>query len=120
MPISRRQPFERSFGVRQDDSLVSRLILACGTVLLIVLLLAQPVVADAPAKTDPAFEAKLADIDARAGRIQDYTARFEQQKYTALLRKPLVSSGVVKVLGPVVRWDTEKPEPAVLHTDVLT
>ena len=73
--------------------------------------------ADAPARLDPAFEAKLTDIDARAGKIQDYVARFEQHKYTALLRKPLVSTGTVRVLGPVVRWDTEKPDPAVLHAD---
>lgn len=70
----------------------------------------------APA-TDPVLEAKLKEIDARADKIKDYVARFEQQKYTALLRKPLISTGVVRVLGPVVRWDTEKPDPAVLHAD---
>lgn len=88
-----------------------------GVAFAILFAISLPAAADVPAKPDPALEAKLADIDTRAGKIQDYTARFEQQKYTALLRKPLVSSGVVKVLGPVVRWDTEKPDPAVLHAD---
>lgn len=63
---------------------------------------------------DPATEAKLVDIDARAGKIRDYAARFEQRKYTALLRKPLVSGGRVRSVGTVVRWDTETPEPSVL------
>jgi outer membrane lipoprotein-sorting protein len=59
----------------------------------------------------------LDDIDRRAGQAQDLTGRFEQQKFTALLKKPLVSSGRVRMKGPVVRWDTEVPEPAVLHSD---
>lgn len=69
------------------------------------------------ATLDAATEAALKDLDAKAGRIQDYTARFEQLKYTALLRKPLVSKGIVRVLGANVRWDTEVPDPAVLHAD---
>jgi outer membrane lipoprotein-sorting protein len=64
-----------------------------------------------------ATEAKLVDIDARAGQIRDYAARFEQKKYTALLRKPLVSAGRVRAVGPAVRWDTESPEPSVLYVD---
>ena len=72
---------------------------------------------DSQPALDPAFEARLKDIDARAGAVRDFAARFEQKKYTALLRKPLVSSGVVRVVGGTVRWDTERPEPAVLHAD---
>ena len=67
--------------------------------------------------TDPALEAKLADIDTRADKIQDFTANFEQKKYTALLRKPLLSGGVVRVQGAIVRWDTARPEPQVLFSD---
>src|SRR6476661_7617987 len=66
---------------------------------------------------DPALRARLDDIDRRAGEVRDLTARFEQQKFTALLKKPLVSSGRVRMKGSVVRWDTETPEPAVLHSD---
>jgi len=73
--------------------------------------------APASAPANPDFEKKLADIDTRAGKIQDFTARFEQQKFTALLRKPLLSSGTIRVVGALVRWDTEKPEPSVLYSD---
>jgi outer membrane lipoprotein carrier protein len=66
---------------------------------------------------DSGLRARLDDIDRRAGEVRDLTARFEQQKFTALLKKPLVSSGRVRMKGPVVRWDTEVPEPAVLHSD---
>lgn len=78
--------------------------------------LATPDTKPAPVP-DPAFEARLVDVDAKAGRVQDFAARFEQKKYTPLLRKPLVSSGVVRVLGGTVRWDTERPDPVVLHAD---
>ena len=66
---------------------------------------------------DSTFRAKLDDIDRRAGHTRDLTARFEQQKFTALLKKPLVSAGRVRMKGSVVRWDTESPEPVVLHSD---
>jgi outer membrane lipoprotein-sorting protein len=81
----------------------------------------QPITAPSAPSTAPALdaetEAKLVDIDARAGRIRDYAARFEQRKYTALLRKPLVSGGRVRSVGSTVRWDTETPEPSVLFVD---
>src|SRR5438552_3994802 len=63
------------------------------------------------------LRAKIDDIDRRAGRINDLTARFELHKFTALLKKPLVSSGRVRMKGSVVRWDTEATEPSVLHSD---
>ena len=66
---------------------------------------------------DSALNAKLADIDRRAADVRDLSARFEQKKFTALLKKPLVSSGRVRMKGSTVRWDTEVPEPAVLHSD---
>ena len=81
-----------------------------------MLLAPAPAPATQPA-ADPALDAKLADIDARAAKIQDFTARFEQQKFTALLRKPLLSSGTIRTVGPYVRWDTEKPESTVLYSD---
>ena len=76
-----------------------------------------PAPATSGTPADPALEARLDDIDRRAGQIQDLTARFDQQKFTALLKKPLMSSGRVRMKGAVVRWDTETPEPAVLHSD---
>lgn len=76
-----------------------------------------PTTGPAAAVADPTLAAKLADIDSRAGKIKDFIARFEQKKFTALLKKPLASSGTIRVAGPVVRWDTDKPDPAVLLSD---
>ena len=53
-------------------------------------------------------------IDARASKIATLSADFEQKKFTALLRKPLISNGHVRVKGAAMRWDTEKPEPTVM------
>jgi outer membrane lipoprotein-sorting protein len=73
---------------------------------------AQP--AAAPAPIDPALLKRLTEIDSRASQIKTLSANFEQKKFTALLRRPLVSSGKVKVKGATMRWDTEKPEPTVM------
>ena len=70
-----------------------------------------------PPAEDPALKKQLEAIDARAGKIKDFTADFRQEKFTSLLKKPLVSSGTVRVSGTVIRWDTQKPEPAVLYSD---
>src|SRR4051812_42708886 len=66
---------------------------------------------------DPALRRQLEEIDARAAKIKDFTADFRQEKFTALLKKPLVSTGLVRVTGPVIRWDTKDPDPAVLFSD---
>src|SRR5688572_14422969 len=66
---------------------------------------------------DPALTKQLESIDARAAKVKDFTADFVQEKFTTLLKKPLVSSGQVRVSGPVIRWDTRKPEAAVLYSD---
>ena len=73
--------------------------------------------AETSAASDKVLAAELDDIDRRAGQVKDLTAHFEQKKFTALLKKPLVSSGRVRMRGAMVRWDTEVPEPAVLHCD---
>jgi outer membrane lipoprotein-sorting protein len=59
----------------------------------------------------------LEDVDRRAGTAADLVGRFRQEKHTALLKKPLVSSGRIRMKGPVVRWDTESPQPGVLYSD---
>ena len=82
---------------------------------------AAPPAAEEPRKDPPTKDPELARqldaIDARAAKIKDFTARFRQEKFTALLKKPLVSTGRVRVATAAVRWDTEKPEPAVLFSD---
>ena len=67
--------------------------------------------------SDPALQKQLEDLDARAAKIKDFTADFRQEKFTALLKKPVVSTGVVRVAGSVIRWDTKKPAAAVLYSD---
>jgi outer membrane lipoprotein-sorting protein len=73
--------------------------------------------ADPPKPEDRALSKQLEEIDARGGKIKDFTSDFRQEKFTALLKKPLVSSGVVRVAGPVIRWDTKEPEAQVLYSD---
>lgn len=63
---------------------------------------------------DPALWKKLTEIDARAARIQSLSANFQQQKFTAILAQPLVSTGVVRIRGAIIRWDTVAPEKSVL------
>jgi outer membrane lipoprotein-sorting protein len=74
---------------------------------------AGPVRAEEPAT----LRAKLDDIDRRAAQVVDLSGRFRQEKHTALLKKPLVSSGRIRTRGAIVRWDTEAPETAVLYSD---
>ena len=71
----------------------------------------------APNPADEKLAAMLDDIDRRAGRAADLVGRFRQEKHTALLKKPMVSAGRIRMKGPVVRWDTESPEPGVLYSD---
>lgn len=66
---------------------------------------------------DATFLAAMEDIDRRAGRAADLVGRFRQEKHTALLKKPLVSAGRIRMKGNVVRWDTESPEAGVLYSD---
>jgi outer membrane lipoprotein-sorting protein len=70
-----------------------------------------------PATADSALWSQLNDIDARAGRIKSLSANFEQQKFTAMLRKPLTSTGNVRVRGAQMQWQTVQPEPSVLAID---
>ena len=91
-----------------------------GTLILIItfalLSAAAPLQGAEPAQ-DPELAKRLEAIDQRGSKIQDFTATFRQDKFTALLRKPLLSTGTVRVKGSSVRWDTEKPEPVVLFSD---
>lgn len=83
----------------------------------IVLICACLAAGPATPTTDPSLWTKLSEIDQRAGQIKSLSAQFDQQKFTALLRKPLESTGRIRIKGPVIRWDTVKPEPSVLFID---
>lgn len=67
------------------------------------------------APVDDALASELADVDQRAAEIRDLTAAFEERKYTALLKKPLVSKGRILVLDRTVLWETRQPH----HTQTL-
>jgi outer membrane lipoprotein-sorting protein len=86
--------------------------------LLLALINAAAEPASQPATADPALLSKLTQIDERAAKIQSLAADFVQQKFTALLTKPLASSGTIRIRGSTIRWDTNKPEPSVLLLDL--
>ncbi len=66
---------------------------------------------------DAALLKQLEALDERARRVRDLSGRFTQKKFTALLKKPLVSSGTLRVIGSRMRWDTLEPSPSVMTID---
>jgi outer membrane lipoprotein-sorting protein len=70
-----------------------------------------------PAGIDAELWRRMVQIDARAARIQDLSAEFEQKKFTPLLKKPMVSSGTVWARGAAMLWQTHQPEPTVMRVD---
>ncbi len=48
-------------------------------------------------------------IDRRAAEIEAVEARFTERRYTTLLRAPMESSGTIRAVAGVVRWDTTTP-----------
>ena len=63
---------------------------------------------------DPEFEKRLAAIDAAMEKIVDFKANFEQRKYSPLLKRPMVSSGVLTTKGRLVRWETTAPRKVII------
>ena len=70
-----------------------------------------------PDGIDASLWERMESIDAKAEAIEDLTANFEQQKFTPLLKKPLVSKGTVAARGSVMLWDTRAPEPTLMRVD---
>lgn len=66
---------------------------------------------------DKPLRDKLSQLDERSQKIEDLTANFTEQKFTVMLKKPLVSKGRVKVMGSRTRWDTTEPHATTLFTD---
>ncbi len=60
---------------------------------------------------------KLKQLDRQAKTIQDLTTEFVEEKFTTLLKKPLVSRGRVFVKGKRTRWQTTSPRESTLFTD---
>jgi outer membrane lipoprotein-sorting protein len=86
-------------------------------VILILAMLGIAQAAPSSQPTDPQLWKEMSVIDAVVGKIKDVSADFEQQKFTPLLKKPLISSG--HVLGKTDRtlWTTDKPEPTKMLVD---
>jgi outer membrane lipoprotein-sorting protein len=78
---------------------------------------AQSSPASAPAAIDRALLSQLTEIDKKAAAISDLRADFEQRKFTALLKKPLVSTGKLRIKGASMLWDTTAPEPTLMRID---
>ena len=51
----------------------------------------------------------LDSIDRRASEIEAVEARFTERRYTALLRAPMETSGTIRAVAGLVRWDTITP-----------
>lgn len=71
----------------------------------------------APSGLDAAMWKRMQLIDHAAAQIADLTADFEQQKQTALLKNPMVSTGTVWARGSEMLWNTRAPEPTIMHVD---
>src|SRR5262245_38808244 len=71
----------------------------------------------APSGIDPQLWSRMVEINQRGARIEHLTAEFSQEKFTPLLKRPLVSSGTITVSGRAMRWDTARPEPTVMRID---
>jgi len=66
---------------------------------------------------DEKLDDALRHLDEQSRRIEDLTADFVEQKFTAMLKEPLVSKGHVKVVGTCTRWDTTEPNATTMFTD---
>lgn len=65
------------------------------------------------------LDARLAALDQRAATTTDLTADFTEEKFTPLLKKPLRSTGTVRIVAGKTRWDTESPHPVQMLLDGL-
>ena len=65
----------------------------------------------------PDLERRLEVIDAATAKLVDFKADFEQKKFSPLLKKPMVSSGVLTSKGRLVRWETTQPRHVIILID---
>lgn len=83
--------------------------------------LGQPQTAapEATATVDAGW-AQLQRIATARPETVTYRARFEQKKFSPLLRDPIASRGLVQMAGGVARWDTEPPHATTVVMDGQT
>ena len=75
----------------------------------------SPAVATAP--SDPELWREMTAVNELGADITRLTADFEQRKFTALLRKPIVSTGRIVARDERVLSVTERPEPSRVLVD---
>lgn len=63
---------------------------------------------------DAGLSRALSEIDSKSSTIKTLHASFRQVKHSDILRRPLVSSGNVRMSRDRVRWDTRTPEASIL------
>lgn len=66
---------------------------------------------------DEALQKRLDAINQRSDGVRDLTADFTEEKFTVLLKKPMVSKGRVRAIGSRTRWDTSSPHPSTMFTN---
>jgi outer membrane lipoprotein-sorting protein len=71
----------------------------------------------APSGLDTMLWERMKSIDHAAAQIADLTADFVQQKSTALLKNPMISTGTVWARGSKMLWSSRTPEPTVMQLD---
>jgi outer membrane lipoprotein-sorting protein len=59
----------------------------------------------------------MLQIDAHGAKITDLRADFTQEKFTPLLKKPLISTGTIRIKGTAALWKTVTPSPTVMRID---
>lgn len=70
-----------------------------------------------PSGLDASLWDRMKAVDAKATAIGDLSADFTQQKFTPLLKKPMISTGNVLAKESVMLWETRTPEPTMMHID---
>lgn len=63
------------------------------------------------------FKTRLEAVDRLAASINDLTSRFVEQKHTALLKRPMVSKGRVRIKGTHTLWETVEPHRTTTLVD---
>ncbi len=56
----------------------------------------------------------LKELDGKVAEVKDVSATFTERKYTALLKKPLLSTGTVRAKGTRALWETRRPHRSVV------
>lgn len=87
----------------------------CLLVVVVLGVLCRPHLHAAP-QADP-LAAALERLDRQSQAIHDLAADFVEEKFTALLKTPLVSKGNLFVKGERTCWKTTSPRRTTLYTD---